>query len=58
MNKDSKIFIAGSNGMVGSGILRLLKEENFTNILSPNSRQLNLLNQLEVEKFFKENRRN
>ena len=55
MNKDSKIFIAGSNGMVGSGILRLLKEENFTNILSPNSRQLNLLNQLEVEKFFKEN---
>lgn len=55
MNKDSKIFVAGSNGMVGSSILRLLKEANFTNILSPNSRQLNLLNQLEVEKFFKEN---
>jgi len=52
MNKDSKIFLAGSTGMVGSAILRELKKLNFTNILTPNSKQLNLLNQLEVEKFF------
>jgi len=54
MNKDSKIFVAGSTGMVGSAILRELKKSSFTNIITPNSKQLNLLNQLEVEKFFEE----
>lgn len=54
MNKDSKIFLAGSTGMVGSAILRELKKSSFTNIITPNSKQLNLLNQFEVEKFFEE----
>lgn len=54
MNKDSKIFLAGSTGMVGSAILRELKKSGFTNIITPNSKQLNLLNQFEVEKFFEE----
>lgn len=54
MNKDSKIFLAGSTGMVGSAIFRELKKSNFTNTLTPNSKQLNLLRQLEVEKFFEE----
>ena len=54
MNKDSKIFLAGSTGMVGSAILRELKKSSFTNIIAPNSKQLNLLNQLEVERFFEE----
>ena len=54
MNKDSKIFLAGSTGMVGSAILRELKKSIFTNIIAQNSKQLNLLNQLEVERFFEE----
>ena len=54
MNKDSKIFLAGSTGMVGSAILRELKKSSFTNIITPDSKQLNLLNQLEVEKFFED----
>ena len=40
--------------MVGSTILRELKKSSFTNIIAPNSKQLNLLNQLEVERFFEE----
>ena len=40
--------------MVGSAILRELKKSSFTNIIAPNSKQLNLLNQLEVERFFEE----
>lgn len=53
MNQNSKIFIAGASGMVGSAILRELKKLNFSNIISTNRESLNLLNQMEVEKFFK-----
>lgn len=56
MNKDSKIFVAGASGMVGSAIIRELKKLSFTNILCPNSKDLDLLNQVEVEKFFSENK--
>jgi len=56
MNKDSKIFIAGASGMVGSAILRELNSLSFTNILAPSSKELNLLNQLQVEEFFLENK--
>jgi len=54
MNKDSKIFIAGSTGMVGSAILRELKSLSFNNILTPNSKELDILNQKDVESFFLE----
>ena len=56
MNKDSKIFIAGARGMVGSAILRKLKALSFTNILIPSSKDLNILNQSDVESFFLENK--
>ena len=55
MHKDSKIFLAGASGMVGSAILRELKRLSFNNILIPDSKTLNLLNQSEVETFFLEN---
>jgi GDP-L-fucose synthase len=56
MNKDSKIFIAGARGMVGSAILRELENLSFTNILTPTSKDLNILNQADVESFFFEHK--
>ena len=64
MNKDSKIFVAGSTGMVGSAIVRNLLNNGFTRIIGTfhskkpiladgvTYSQLNLLNQQEVEAFF------
>lgn len=46
-----KIFIAGHNGMVGSALVRLLKNNN--KIIVKDRNELNLLNQIEVENFFK-----
>jgi len=57
LNKNDKIFIAGSNGMVGSAIKRALIKNNFkNNILSPNKNELNLLDSLKVKDWFKKNK--
>lgn len=53
MDKASKIFLAGHNGMVGSAIQRALISAGFTNLLSKNRTQLNLENQSEVDSFFR-----
>jgi len=52
MRKNSKIYISGHNGMVGSSIVRLLKSEGFDNLVVRSSSQLDLRNQKEVEVFF------
>jgi GDP-L-fucose synthase len=51
--KDSKIYIAGHNGMVGSSILRVLKSYGYKNIIGLSRDKLNLINQDEVIDFFK-----
>ena len=48
INKNSKIFIAGHNGMVGSAILRKLKNLNYKNIYFRSKTQLNLIDQKKV----------
>ncbi|RHX86307.1 GDP-L-fucose synthase family protein [Leptospira stimsonii] len=53
MEKNSKIYIAGIYGMVGSAIKRVLLEKGFENIVGHSSEELNLLRQEEVEKFYK-----
>ena len=53
LSKNSKIFLAGHNGMVGSSILRHLKKKNYRKIIVRNRKQLDLLNQEKTEKFFK-----
>lgn len=53
MEKNSKIYIAGHKGLVGSAIMRQLVNENFTNIIFRPHADLDLLNQKEVENFFK-----
>ncbi|MGB8703988.1 MAG: GDP-L-fucose synthase [Gillisia sp.] len=56
MEKKSKIYVAGHSGMVGSAIVRRLKREGFSNLLTRNSKELDLSNQDEVRAFFeKEN---
>lgn len=54
MNK-LKIFIAGHNGMVGSSLVRLLKNQN-VEIITKNKSELDLLNQNDVQNFFKKNK--
>jgi GDP-L-fucose synthase len=52
MNKDSKIYVAGHNGMVGSAIVRKLKEFGYTNIITKSRKELDLTNQFQVNQFF------
>jgi GDP-L-fucose synthase len=54
--KNEKIFLAGHNGLVGSAVLRKLKEQNYTNITTKNKSQLNLLDQKKVFSFLKKNK--
>jgi GDP-L-fucose synthase len=54
MNKDSKIYVAGHRGMVGSAIVRELKRQGYTNIITRTHKELDLTRQLDVEKFFEE----
>src|SRR5688500_11634611 len=52
MEKNSKVFVAGHRGMVGSSIVRKLEKEGFTNILTRTSSELDLCNQQAVNDFF------
>jgi len=52
MNLDSKIYIAGHRGMVGSAIWKKLSENGFTNLIGKTSKELDLRNQSSVEQFF------
>ena len=53
MLKNAKIFVAGSNGMVGSAIVRSLKRNGFTSIIEKSSKELDLKDQKAVQHFFK-----
>lgn len=51
---DSKIYIAGHNGLVGSSIKRALEKEGYKNIIVRSSKELDLRNQTAVYNFFEE----
>lgn len=53
MGKDAKIYVAGHKGMVGSAIVRSLESKGYNNIIGRTSKELNLINQKDVEDFFK-----
>jgi GDP-L-fucose synthase len=53
MEKSSKIYIAGHNGMVGSAIVRKLEKEGYQNLVLRSSKQLDLRDQHAVADFFK-----
>lgn len=52
MNKDSKIYIAGHRGLVGSALLRKFEKEGFSNLIVQTRRELDLENREAVFKFF------
>lgn len=56
MNKNSKIFVAGHKGLVGSAIIRSLKSNGFENIIVTDKSEVDLTNQNQVESFFSENK--
>lgn len=56
MEKDSKIYVAGHRGMVGSAIVRELKRQGYTNIITRTHRELDLIDQRAVNEFFESER--
>jgi GDP-L-fucose synthase len=54
MKPDSKIYVAGHRGLVGSAIVRSLEREGYNNILLQTRRELDLLNTSAVNEFFAE----
>ena len=58
MEKNAKIFVAGHRGMVGSAIVRELKRQGYTNIITRTHAELDLLRQVDVENFFEASVRN
>lgn len=54
MKKDSRIFVAGHRGLVGSSIVKVLKERGYNNIITKTRQELDLLNQKDVTNFFED----
>jgi GDP-L-fucose synthase len=54
MNKDSKIYVAGHRGLVGSAIVRKLEEKGYTNLVYRTSKELDLRDKNAVDCFFAE----
>ena len=56
IEKDSRVYVAGHRGLVGSAILRRLEREGFTRLITRSHGELDLCVQAEVEGFFREER--
>lgn len=54
MEKNSKIFVAGHRGMVGSAIVRELQKQGYNNIITKSRSEMDLLDQAQVRKFFEQ----
>ena len=52
MNKDSRILVAGANGLVGTALVRKMESEGYTNIIKGTRNQVDFSNQREVEDYF------
>jgi len=58
MSKSDKIYVAGHRGMVGSAIIRVLKDQGFENIITRTHSELDLTNQQQVQEFFSQEKPN
>jgi len=56
MKKDSRIYIAGHRGLVGSALVRKLQAEGYDNLVMRTSAEVDLCNQAAVDAFFAEER--
>lgn len=54
MNKESKIYVAGHRGLVGSAIVRDLERKGYNNLVYKTSKELDLTNRNQVDKFFEQ----
>lgn len=54
MNKESKIYVAGHRGLVGSAIVRDLEKKGYNNLVCRTSKELDLTNRNQVDEFFKQ----
>lgn len=54
MNRQSKIYVAGHTGMVGSALVRSLQYNGYNNLILKTHRELDLTNQADTEKFFQQ----
>ncbi len=52
MEKTAKIYVAGHTGLVGSALVRTLKSQGYTNLLTRTHAELDLINQAKVDAFF------
>jgi len=52
LNKEARIFVAGHRGLVGSAILRKLKNEKYSNLVYKTSKELDLRDKNLVDQFF------
>jgi len=52
MNKDTKIYVAGHLGLVGSAVMRQLETRGYTNLITRTHKELDLVNQSAVQDFF------
>lgn len=56
MNLDSRIYVAGHRGMVGSAFVRRLQKDGYTNILQPDRSELDLTNSVQTHDWFQKNK--
>ena len=54
LSKDSKIYVAGHHGLVGSAIWNNLKKRGYSNLVGRSHKELDLTDQYAVQKFFDE----
>lgn len=54
LSKESKIYVAGHNGLVGSAIWKNLKERGYNNLIGRSHKELDLTNQQDVKNFFEQ----
>lgn len=53
-DKNSKIYVAGHTGLLGSAMLKLLNQNGYENIITKTHQELELTNKVSVEQFFSE----
>ena len=56
LTADSRLYVAGHSGLVGSAVMRRLQQEGFRNILTATPEQLDLRDQAAVNYWFRANR--
>ena len=56
MNSNSKIYIAGHKGLVGSALVKVLKDQGYTNVIGRSRSEMDLTNQEQVEHFFSQDK--